>query len=893
MDVNGLPFRLLAGAADFGFDPDAAGARIARGLALAERTGHLRLASEQAVPQVAESELFARQQVSLPSPIADVHGGFAWWNAADKRIEASGFLPGSIEIPLAGDALVGPSDIMLGTDEIVYVARDGAVYRHDLRERWPDVETRHETLSADLLAPMPDGGGWALDRTTRRLMRIAGTPLRFEGLRDPALGAFGPVEPNADPPRLVPTAYAPVDDALNPVAMAASAHGRLAVLAWESGHEACLLLLGEQGFVEQFRLAGLRFPYSLAWLGEDRIAVMASDGNRSAAQAFVYRIQGAPRPNDAVAPEGRIYPLLNAWDGGFCNALSGPPRHLQAGGVDAPPHAVRPLRALSGDSFAGEGTVLIGPIDGGVEGCVWHRLFAEAALADGSSIELALSASDTETVPEMPDGPDDPAWARHVLMPGTQRPADTDIPVAAWLAEPSEIANAPPLLQCPQRPGKAGLFDCLIQRPGRKVRRLEGRYLWIAVALRGDRRSSPELAAVRVYARRRSWRDLYLPTFYSETLGGEAAAVPGPATQHDFMERFLHAYEGVLTTLEGRIAGSWQLTDPATAPDPALPWIGQWIGVERRNGEASAQHRQRLLAAPHTASLGGTCGGLLAALELATGGRMIVGGRLERGRRLPAPGELAIARAGDRSIRALMLAVEPGGNCVFLSGGAVTRGDIVVIEGFRLRRTFATILGADLADEDDPLTLGMAVSGNSFVGDTLILGDTARDELLALYRTEIDRVHGDREAVERFYARLAWRVLVLVRGVDDEAEFRRLRDIVAEEVPAHVEAQVLHARGALIVGAASLLGLDTYLAEDRPTERVRIDRSSFGSGDMVAGSGMLDARADGPVSPPPRARAEGPREVWMGDGFTLSALASEAASRRQIERYVWMWEKER
>src|SRR5690606_4381496 len=145
--------------------------------------------------------------------------------------------------------------------------------------------------------------------------------------------------------------------------------------------------------------------------------------------------------------------------------------------------------------------------------------------------------------------------------------------------------------------------------------------------------------------------------------------------------------------------------------------------------------------------------------------------------------------------------------------------------GFRLRRTFATILGADLADENDPLTLGTAVSGNSFVGDTLILGDTARDELLALYRPEIDRVHGDREAVEQFYARLAWRVLVLIRGVDDEAEFRRLRDIVSEEVPAHVEAQVLHARDPLIVGAASLLGLDTFLAEARPNQRVRVGRS--------------------------------------------------------------------
>src|SRR5690606_32568053 len=147
MDVNGLPFRLLAGPADFGFAPDAEGDRIARGLALAERTGHLRLASEQAAPELAENELFARQQVSQPSPIADAYGSFAWWNAADRRIEASGFLPGSIEIPLEGAALAGPSDIMLGADDVVYVARDGAVCRHDLRDRWPDLETRLETLS--------------------------------------------------------------------------------------------------------------------------------------------------------------------------------------------------------------------------------------------------------------------------------------------------------------------------------------------------------------------------------------------------------------------------------------------------------------------------------------------------------------------------------------------------------------------------------------------------------------------------------------------------------------------------------------------------------------------------------------------------------------------------
>jgi hypothetical protein len=239
-----------------------------------------------------------------------------------------------------------------------------------------------------------------------------------------------------------------------------------------------------------------------------------------------------------------------------------------------------------------------------------------------------------------------------------------------------------------------------------------------------------------------------------------------------------------------------------------------------------------------------------------------------------------------------MLAGHPGGECVFLTGGSVTKGDIVVIEGFRLRRTFATILGADLADEEDPLTLGMATSGNSLVGDTLILGDTAREELLALYRPEIDAARGDTEAVTQFYARLAWRVMVLIRGVNDPAEFRRLSDIVAAEIPAHVEPQVHHARNPLIVGAASLVGLDTYLAAPEPFHRVRLGESVIGEGDFVAGSGALDSRADGPVPRAPTARADGPMEVWVGNSFTLSGLASRAAERARIEQYIWMWDEE-
>jgi phage tail-like protein len=894
MDVNGLPFRLVTGAGDFGFSPRASGARVAAHLAMSS-SGHLTLASEQQSPAPGgEDEMFARTMVGRATPVADKFGGFAWWDTGLGGIAASGFLAGSVPLklpPPSGVATV-PSALMLGEDDVLYAARGGAVIWHDLRERWPDTEVSHARYKADLLAPTPGSGGWAFDRTNRRLLRLRGRPLRFAGLRDPDAAGFGPVEPNRDPPRIAAVARGAIDARFDAVALAGSPGGRLALLAWESGADAALFIYGENGLVEFGRLAGLRFPWGLAWDGEDRVAVMAASGAAPARQAFVYDVAGAPVAGRTLNPEGRIHPLLDPWNGGFCNALGPVPRHLQADSGEATPRGLRPLRALSGSSYAGSGQVLIGPIDGLSAGCAWHRLYAEAALVDHTAIDLQLFASDELADPAMPAGLTDPDWALHRLLPHRRDDTPAGTPVGAWQTAASEVPFAAPVLACPPRIDKAGLFTALIQHAGRRVRRLTGRYLWIVATLSGDTLVTPELAALRIYAHRLSWRDKYLPGFYGETLSGSDASAVGPATRHDFMERMLLAHEGALTEIEGRIASAWELTDPASAPDGALPWLGSWIGQAARPGEATSRQRQRLIAAPHLAPMAGTLGGLTGALELATGGAVVRGGRLDPGEPVPAAGTVAIARDGDVAIRALMLAMETDGTCVFLSGGAVSRGDIVVIEGFRLRRTFATILGADLFDEDDPLTLGMGSSGNSFVGDTLILGDEARDELLALYAPEIDATKGDTAAVAAFYAELAWRVLVLVRGVSDADEFRRLSDLVTAEVPAHVLPQVLHASNPLIIGAASLVGIDTWLAPPEPFHRVRLGHSALGEGDFVAGSGRLDPRADGPVPGSPTAHIDGPTMVWAGNSFTLSGAASRAAARAQIERYIWTWQKE-
>ncbi len=892
MDVNGLPMWQISGRRAFGLAADAQPPHAAVDLHFKDEAGHLQLARQQPVPALAEDQTFARAAIAGPSPVADGLGGFAWWDIGEGKLKASGFAPGSVDLPLPlpePPSLQSPEDLALGTDEVLYAARDGAVVMRDVRGRWPAAQARKTGFRAHLLAPVPGGGVWALDRVGRNLARLSGYPLRFAGLRDPDPERFQPVEPNRNAPRLRALRGARLPDAFEAVAMAASEHGQLAILAWEMGDDAAVFTLEGGQLVFRMGLAGLRFPFSIAWNGEDQVAVLAVDGGGLASQAFVYPMD-LPPTGRSLPPDGRVHPLIAARLSRFCNALSPTPLYLVREPGSDEPVSVRPLRSLSGGLYARLGTTLLGPIDSGLAGCVWHRLYAEAALPGHGAIDIEAFATDTPGTPALPGEEGAGRWAPHRISAVRSPDSAPNLPHAGWCREASEIPFGAAQLNCAARPGAAGLFTLLIQDAGRKVRRLSGRYLWLRITFTGNGQGSPELAAVRVYGNRFSYRDRYLPAFYREPLGGPDSDAEGTATPHDFMDRMLGLFEGVLTETEGKIASSWLLTDPAAAPPDALPWLGSWIGIGSEAGENPDQYRQSLLAAPHTAALNGTLGGLLSALEIATGGVFVNGGRLDPGRPAPPPGSPALARLGDLSLRALMLSMQRSGECAMLTGGAVTRGDIVVVEGFRLRRTFATILGADLADEEDPLTLGMARSGNSFVGDTLILGDEARAELLALYRSEVDDSRGDLAAVEQFYARLAHRVLVLVRGAGDPAEMRRLTEIVEKAIPAHVEPRIHKARDPLIVGAASLVGIDTYLAEGMPFERVRLGRSILGEGDFVAGSGHLDPRADAPGSTPPVAVARGPGEVWTGSGFTLSAAGSRAAPGRRISRYIWSWE---
>ena len=565
-------------------------------------------------------------------------------------------------------------------------------------------------------------------------------------------------------------------------------------------------------------------------------------------------------PQFGVAQElkvcGDYYPLAGHDGAPFVHALSVPPRFGAAAGTV--PGEVRPLHRVSLPVYEKRGEAAnFGPgsdrlLDSGAAGTCWHRLYLEATFPPGCGAVVWLAASDTRR----PPASDPDAWQPHVFGEAPVPDAAGAVPRGAWLSLASEIPFHAGLLQCPPARNASGLFTALVQRSAGPVKALRGRFLWARVALYGDGRATPDIAALRAYASRFSYLENYLPELYRDIqYGGDRAAADARAAPADFLERFVGNFEGVLTTLEDRIASAYVLTHPASAPESALPWLATWIDAAPPPGMPAARSREWLKAATSLHRRRGTLGGLRLALELATGGRQFrVATSALRASRPPMPGELVAVQTLDESIsiEGLLLSAEGApmrDEVAVLFGGAVSGGELVILEDFRLRRVVATILGADLADEADPLLPGLSVSGNSVVGDTLMLGEEERKEFLALYGAELPVSAREAGAIAALFEQLAHRVTVLAHQELEPVDLGLVRAVAAREAPAHVEVRVVAARYPFLTGIASLVGVDTYLAPKPPRKPVRVNVSAIGERDFVMQAAALDPRM---VGAPPR-----------------------------------------
>jgi phage tail-like protein len=687
-------------------------------------------------------------------------------------VTASGGAPGTTVLTTSTTAI---SDACVGADGVLYLAIGSAVRMLDLRDRHPDADV---TLTgAFRLAAAQPGGVYALTAQSggSPIQYVHGhalRPLPYEFNAD----VFRPVQEDVDPPRA--DAYLAVPDGVTAGAIATSPSGVLALVAWQASGDAELFVAetvaGKIQWAAPITLQGTKRPYSLAWLDEDRVAVLIATATGTT--VGVYSITSADQATHIAAPVGDLYPLRDPTSDPFFHGTV-PPQYQSTGGV------ARPLVPVSWPSFAPTGEATSQRlVDGERVGTAWHRLYLEAAIPAGTSIRIFLAASDDPTKP-----PTD--WFEHRF--GDTTDVTPGVPVGAWSELPSEMPYHPPLLPCDARPNVAGLFTVLVQRAGRRTRTLAGRYLRVRVQLVGDGRSTPEVAALRIYGGRRAYAGLYLPELYREdTFGTDADAVDVP-TPADFLDRFLGAFESMYTPLEDQIANAWVLTTPSRTPDASLDWLASWIGFVFAADLTIDKRRAMLAHAWDLYQRRGTLRGLQLALDLA-------------------------------------------------SGGLVTSGAIVVLEDFRLRRTFSTILGVDFTNPGDPLLPGLVVSGNSLVGKTLFVGEEDRAAVLALFAPDLDA--NDEAKVLAFFDELAFRATVLVHQDIATQDLGLLQQIIDLEAPAHVEVKLVTATYRFRVAVSSLVGIDSFLAPKPAPQPVTLDQSSIGVRDTIQRLPSLDPR---------------------------------------------------
>jgi phage tail-like protein len=781
----------------------------------------------------------------------DQFGTYARWDASSGMVMAGGSdADGSSspsEVPIYAPGQPHVSDLAMGYDGVLYIAVGGALVMVDRRGRWPNYTLSAPDFNFWRLTALPDGGVLALDRTRPQLGIVSGLPLQTGPVDTPNPSVLRSCQPNPNPPQIVARLVLPGSETF--VALAPMATGQqptqFVLLSWSANNAsnttASIRLVTQSSIPgaalqlgSALQLGGVRLPYAIASLGNQQLAALATNLN----EALVYDLSDA---GETLVPAGESYILSANNVGPFVHGFNLPPNYANVAGASP---VMLPLLPLSLNSLAASGaTNPTSPavIDSGISQCVWHRIFLEAIVPPRCGAVLWLTASDSLADLFNPAS----TWYPHLLGAADTTSISAAMlpgaPTAIWQSIPTEVAFAPTLLEEDPIPNTQGLFMVLVQRANKAVRNLAGRYLGVRIQLNGDGRNTPEIAGLRVYGPRFSYVQKYLPALYHEAKFGPDADVNGASTRRDFFERFVDLFESQFTRIEDRVANAYLLTRAESTPDDSLPWLGSWIGIDPSNNSPSPS-RARIQATPSLYQWRGTAKGVTLALDVAT-------------------------------------------------GGACTRGAIIVIEDFRLRHIFATILGADLSIQNDPLLPGYSGSSNSIVGDMLFLGDpNIQAELQALYETNLGNA-GSAQAVQSFYDQLAHRMTVFVHNQVEDVNLKMVARIVEAEKPAHVQAFVRVATEPLMIGLASLLGVNTYLAPESARNPVTVDVSDIGRYDVVMQMPSLDPRMDNGFSTAqyalPIARINAPSVVKQGDVILLNGGASTSPAETSIASYQW------
>jgi phage tail-like protein len=698
-------------------------------------------------------------------------------------------------------------DMALGGARLALLANDGTnsfLELFDLRGRW-GLDNPENPAVPVILDPTGSAVAVAADGPIYLLVQgglaiFEGGPIEeFVAIDDVR---FLPVAPNPDPLRQ--TALIPNRPGGAAIAMAVDAT-RVAILSDQGSAAQTLALLDRVSGIwttaPVTATDGTPLPYmtDVALLADGLLALMAPDATPDG-PADCAVVTPVPPASVTLAPYR--YPMLSQSAPRFA-AIPGPDvRYLSGSGP-------RSLLPLPYPAYLTSGALGSFGLSNNDPDCVWHRLYAEADLPAGTSLtfwaraaEHSIAQSDwaalLATLLHAPVGAsridanaagsissahvgDVPALTGSLSTSLDEAPFHLQpVPVAVNL--PSELPFHPGLAALEGMPGE--LYELLLQRTGGANRRLTGALFDIAAVLSGDGRRSPCLRAIRIYSPRFSYQDEYLPALFHQTsMPDEADQSPSPSPP-DFRERLLANLEGMLTPIENRVAAAEYLLDPYAAPADMLPWLGSYLGLTLDPGWPEARCRR----------------------ALATAGRQL----RERG-----------------TYRGVCLAVD------IATDGAVARGEVVLLETHRLRRTNATVLGIPMGGLNDLTQFGVP-SGNSIVGDTLILSAERAIDVLALLAPSVAK-GADATTVSQFLDEYADRVQVsvILQGPAAASLKPVVTAVLEAELPAQLHFEIAPIQPRFILGLSPLLGVDTFLDPPVAPAPLTLDLSVVGRDAIV------------------------------------------------------------
>ena len=773
-----------------------------------KKTRVLKLLSERSDATYPTDRVLAQTFLDAPAAAVDAIGTWAYVNNDRNAINVSGAFDEPYELYSNSNVVI--YDIAMNDDGFLYTIMQETGQDREVRLINPHnvdetiVLSLEEATTIDCIVTLPGGddknNAWVLDRKAGQLYKINGKPmpdrpvtLYDAGVERPCKEFPDQLEIIKDESRLIPESY-------TAVSIAANEKQQVAILLWpdETTQNAQVVFINTTGVSYPLELLGAIAPFSIGHVKSDLWAVKFAGFN----EVITYTLTSKPdHPGESVVANGNRYPINAGTSSSiqnrpFCNGLV-TPVHYQAQLKDQQ-FKPRPVYSLSKPSVAKLGIgYLQTAFDSLQAGTVWHRIYLEANIPQGTGIRVWLNAME-----EKGDFVDKSAYPHDFgYVPNEYSSIYDNVPKGSYCYESSELPHNKSLLYCQSKSDESGLFTVLAQRTGIVVRNIKGRYLQIKIELFGNGQTTPEIAAIRFYSPRFSYLDKYLPELYRENIFGANADETGDASPSDFLQRYLCLFEGVLTPLEDKIANAHLVTNPTTAPAEVLDWLGLWIGLSLEAGMPEKQRRDMLSHAMTLYRYRGTYKGLSLALDLAT----------------------------DYMVK---------------------KGQLVILEDFRLRRTFATIIGTDFSVEDDPLLMDDIPSANSYIGDTFFLGDNTREgekvqrELLAVFNADVFKTRHEKKTVDQFFSELSNRITVLVHREQPESIFKLIRKIVSLEAPAHIETRVLGASQPLITGLYSLIGIDTYLRSKPQLRPAKLDQFYFGREGQIIHRPSLDNRLD-------------------------------------------------